>query len=128
MFCEEGQLYVEGTYVFENMRKGPVAATVRFPVAVDEGQLFPYAHEVVDHDFWSSEADTAIFWTMKVRPSVPETVRVRYLQELRGKRACYILRTLEAWPAPVGLAEFVVCVPARWQGVELSMAPDSSWE
>ncbi|MBC7186981.1 MAG: hypothetical protein H5U38_08110 [Calditrichaeota bacterium] len=126
--CWPGQVLVEGSYVFQNLRKGTVAATVCFPVAVDEEQGFPYECEVEGHEFWTSAGDTALFWAMKVRPAVAETVRVRYLQELRGHKVRYILRTTEAWPAPVGDAEFVVAVPASWQGVELSLQPDSTWQ
>jgi hypothetical protein len=125
--CWPGQVLVEGLYVFQNLRRATVAATVCFPVAVDEEQAFPYECEVEGHEFWTSVSDTAIFWAMQVRPAGAETVRVRYLQEMRGKKVRYILRTTQAWPVPVGEAEFVVVLPASWQGVELSPRPDSTW-
>lgn len=122
-----GAIQVEGTYVFENLRKGTISATVCFPVAVDSEQAFPYDCEVAGHEFWTSVADTAIYWLMKVRPAAAETVRVRYWQQLADKKARYVLTTTQLWPRPVGEAEFVVSVPAEWEGVVLSMVPDSSW-
>lgn len=39
---------------------------------------------------------------------MPETARVRYIQELLGKQARFILCTLRCWPVRAGVAGFVV--------------------
>lgn len=94
--------------MFENLRKGPVAATAEFRLDVDEQGAFLNNWQVMGHKFWCSTADTAIFWRMRLRPSMPETARVRYIQELLGKQARFILCTLRCWPVPAGVAGFVV--------------------
>lgn len=52
----------------ENLRKGPVAATADFRLAVDEQRVFPYDWQVMGLKFWCSTVDTAILWRMRLRP------------------------------------------------------------
>lgn len=127
----EGRVRVVGIYYFRNESDRPLATAIQYPFPVDRFDMMPFrirVWEQSDSDLTPLgfiRGDASVRWQMRFAPHEERTVRVEYAQEIKRKRAVYIVTTTHAWGRPIELAEFEFRVPTRLEGVELSFEPDA---
>lgn len=128
----ERQTRVVGIYSFRNDSDTPCDVGMRYPFPVDRGHLYPMrirVHEErggVPEPMGFVRESTGIAWRLRFAPREEKVVRVEYVQEIREKRAVYIVTTTKQWMRPIDLAEFEFRIPATLKGARLSFEPDRS--
>lgn len=128
----ERQTRVVGVYIFRNDSDAPSDVGMRYPFPIDRGHLYPTrirVHEErggVPEPMGFVREDAGIAWRMRFAPREERTVRVEYTQDIREKRAIYIVTTTRQWLRPIERAEFEFRVPAALKSVRLSFEPDRS--
>lgn len=121
---------VTALYYFRNDSDENTTVGIIYPFPIDRNHLYPFQTKVWEerHDtfepigFVRGEAD--VKWTMSFTPREEKLIKVRYIQEIRKRRAIYIVTTTKLWKRPIEIAEFEFRIPASFEGVELSFTPD----
>jgi len=127
----ERRTRVVGIYDFRNESDAPADVTIRYPFPVDRHHLYPFLVRVHEEVAGAMEplgfirVDPDIAWRLSFAPREQKRVRVEYVQEIRERRAVYIVTTTRGWGRPIELAEFEFRVPASLRGVTLSIEPDT---
>jgi hypothetical protein len=128
----DGRTRVVGIYSFRNDSDSACGVGMRYPFPIDRGHLYPMLIRVCEERSGGTEPmgfvheEAGVAWQLRFAPREEKVVRVEYVQEIREKRAIYIVTTTRQWMRPIDVAEFEFRVPASLEGVRLSFEPDCS--
>jgi hypothetical protein len=121
---------VTALYYFRNDSDESSTVGISYPFPVDRHHLYPFQTKVWEERQGSFEplgfvrGETDVKWTMSFTPREEKLIKVRYVQEIRTRRAIYIVTTTKLWERPIEIAEFEFRIPASFGGVLLSFTPD----
>lgn len=121
---------VVGDYYFRSETDERCSILIHYPFPVSRRRLYPRlvrAWEMVD-GAWRRigyvRTPDGIDWRMRFDPGEEKLIRVEYVQEVREKRAFYIVTTTKAWGRAIDVAEFEFRLPAGLSGLRSSFVPD----
>lgn len=117
-----GCVEVTGKYHFLYTGAAGKTAGIFYPFPRDTLYAQPDSVALPGHDY--APTDSGLFFRMRFEPKSEDSFTVYYRQPLNGRTARYIVTTTRAWHRAIDRAEFVITVPASFQGISLSYQPD----
>jgi len=127
---EENYFYVDGLYYFRNTSNKELKQRLIYPFPQDS------AYGKVDSLFVVNIIDSTITtniqkrkngtsFTIQIDPDSTAVYRIGYRQELKDKKAEYILTTTQTWGRPFEQVNYTLTFPKELSLDSLSYMPDS---
>ncbi|MBC8415409.1 MAG: DUF4424 family protein [Candidatus Cloacimonetes bacterium] len=127
---KEDHFYVDGLYYFRNISNKELKQRLIYPFPQDS------AYGKVDSLFMINVIDSTITtnlqigdkgasFTIQIDPDSTAVYRIGYLQELKDKKAEYILTTTQTWGRPFEQVNYTLTFPKELSLDSISYMPDS---
>ncbi len=127
---EENYFYVDGLYYFRNINDKELKQRLIYPFPQDS------AYGDIDSLFMVNVLDSTITtniqkrengasFTIQIDPDSTAVYRIGYRQELKDKKAEYILTTTQTWGRPFEQVNYTLTFPKELSLDSLSYMPDS---
>ncbi|NQV18146.1 MAG: DUF4424 family protein [Armatimonadetes bacterium] len=127
---EENYFYVDGLYYFRNTSNKELKQRLIYPFPQDSayGKVDSlFVINVLDSTFTTNMqyGDKGASFTIQIDPDSTAVYRICYRQELKDKKAEYILTTTQTWSRPFEQVNYTLTFPKELSLDSLSYIPDS---